>query len=391
MSDYPTSTDPTSGRYHEPETIDADAILDGDTDDGAAPEPIRIRSTDGEGETNAVVAYTDSLPVRLKDAGCTFSREDAARLFDRIRLRIIQTAESQHELGLLIEQAYDGQAWIALGYPTGMEGWKQCCADQFSTSAMKLTATQRADVILQIDPAMSNVAVAAALGVNESSVRRARKKSGTAKPKRIVGADGKYYSIDQLTADERTQLDTKIWDMYQGGKGMTQTRISEALDLSQSTVSDSLRREKERRMSEGLMKVDVPDGMFPAGVPAPRLDASGLDPDTAAWVAARSMDLRDANAIIATVTDTMMNDRRWRPGGPAVGKVMDKAVRDLLDLVDNTATLVRLLDAQAERILDEEDCNRLGEAFEHLYRFSGIACGAIEAQPGDRIDTTAWA
>ena len=47
MSDYPTSTDPTSGRYHEPETIDADAILDGDTDDGAAPEPIRIRSTDG--------------------------------------------------------------------------------------------------------------------------------------------------------------------------------------------------------------------------------------------------------------------------------------------------------------------------------------------------------
>lgn len=70
---------------------------------------------------------------------------------------------------------------------------------------------------------------------------------------------------------------------------------------------------------------------------------------------------------------------------------MDKAVRDLLDLVDNTATLVRLLDAQAERILDEEDCNRLGEAFEHLYRFSGIACGAIEAQPGDRIDTTAWA
>ena len=97
---------------------------------------------------------------------------------------------------------------------------------------------------------------------------------------------------------------------------MTQTRISEALDLSQSTVSDSLRREKERRMSEGLMKVDVPDGMFPAGVPAPRLDASGLDPDTAAWVAARSMDLRDANAIIATVTDTMMNDRRWRPGGP---------------------------------------------------------------------------
>ena len=246
MSDYPTSTDPTSGRYHEPETIDADAILDGDTDDGAAPEPIRIRSTDGEGETNAVVAYTDSLPVRLKDAGCTFSREDAARLFDRIRLRIIQTAESQHELGLLIEQAYDGQAWIALGYPTGMEGWKQCCADQFSASAMKLTATQRADVILQIDPAMSNVAVAAALGVNESSVRRARKKSGTAKPKRIVGADGKYYSIDQLTADERTQLDTKIWDMYQGGKGMTQTRISEALDLSQSTVSDSLRREKER-------------------------------------------------------------------------------------------------------------------------------------------------
>ena len=133
---------------------------------------------------------------------------------------------------------------------------------------------------------MSNVAVAAALGVNESSVRRARKKSGTAKPKRIVGADGKYYSIDQLTADERTQLDTKIWDMYQGGKGMTQTRISEALDLSQSTVSDSLRREKERRMSEGLMKVDVPDGMFPAGVPAPRLDASGLDPDTAAWTCA---------------------------------------------------------------------------------------------------------
>lgn len=77
MSDYPTSTDPTSGRYHEPETIDADAILDGDTDDGAAPEPIRIRSTDGEGRP------TRSSPT---PTACPFgSRTPAARSRARTR------------------------------------------------------------------------------------------------------------------------------------------------------------------------------------------------------------------------------------------------------------------------------------------------------------------
>ena len=56
-----------------------------------------------------------------------------------------------------------------------------------------------------------------------------------------------------------------------------------------------------------------------------------------------------------------------------------------------TIALVTGVDLDEHKARQQSLVGKVGEAFEHLYRFSGIACGAIEAQPGDRIDTTAWA
>ena len=74
--------------------------------------------------------------------------------------------------------------------------------------------------------------IAAALGVSDRTVGRALKKNAkspkgaAAKPKPVVGADGKRHSVPELTPAERLELDAKIHDMNlpveEGGQGMTQ-------------------------------------------------------------------------------------------------------------------------------------------------------------------------
>ena len=62
--------------------------------------------------------------------------------------------------------------------------------------------------------------------------------------------------MPELTPAERLELDAKIHDMNlpveEGGQGMTQQEIAARLDLAQSTICASIKRETMRRMSEGL-------------------------------------------------------------------------------------------------------------------------------------------
>lgn len=122
-----------------------------------------------------------------------------------------------------------------------------------------MTVQQRTNLILSFqDDPISNRSLAAALGVSEGTVRKAVKKAkgAAAKPKPVVGADGKRYSVPELTPAERLELDAKIHDMNlpveEGGQGMTQQEIAAKLDMAQSTICASIKRETMRRMSEGL-------------------------------------------------------------------------------------------------------------------------------------------
>ena len=123
-----------------------------------------------------------------------FTREQAEQLVGDIQEQLYETAKSQKRLHDLIAQAFTGRAWIALGYPAGLIGWNQLCQDRFTADAVRMTVQQRTNLILSFqDDPISNRSLAAALGVSEGTVRKAVKKAkgAAAKPKPVVGADGK--------------------------------------------------------------------------------------------------------------------------------------------------------------------------------------------------------
>ena len=270
---YINPTQPTTGEprysqdapaWQDVEIVDVPAVEEPEPAEGA-PEPIRIIDEPEPGEAtvgDAVIEYTrDHLPVNMgvDTDHSDFTREQAEQLVGDIQEQLYETAKSQKSLHDLIAQAYDGRAWIALGYPAGLIGWNQLCQDRFTADAVRMTVQQRTNLILsfQEDP-ISNRSLAAALGVSEGTVRKAVKKAkgAAAKPKPVVGTDGKRHSVPELTPAERLELDAKIHDMNlpveEGGQGMTQQEIAAKLDMAQSTICASIKRETMRRMSEGL-------------------------------------------------------------------------------------------------------------------------------------------
>ena len=123
-----------------------------------------------------------------------FTREQAEQLVGDIQEQLYETAKSQKSLHDLIAQAYDGRAWIALGYPAGQIGWNRMCQDRFTADAVRLTVQQRTNLILSFqDDPISNRSLAAALGVSEGTVRKAvkRRRAPPRSRKPVVGADGK--------------------------------------------------------------------------------------------------------------------------------------------------------------------------------------------------------
>lgn len=247
--------------WQDVEIVDVPAVEEPGPAEGA-PEPIRIIDEPDPGEAtagDAVIEYTrDHLPVNMgvDTNQSDFTREQAEQLVGDIQEQLYETAKSQKRLHDLIAQAFTGRAWIALGYPAGLIGWNQLCQDRFTADAVRMTVQQRTNLILSFqDDPISNRSLAAALGVSEGTVRKAVKKAkgAAAKPKPVVGADGKRHSVPELTPAERLELDAKIHDMNlpveEGGQGMTQQEIAAKLDMAQSTICASIKRETMRRMS----------------------------------------------------------------------------------------------------------------------------------------------
>lgn len=183
----PTASEPRYSQdapaWQDVEIVDVPAVEEPDSAEGA-PEPIRIIDEPEPGEAtagDAVIEYTrDHLPVNMgvDTNHSDFTREQAEQLVGDIQEQLYETAKSQKRLHDLIAQAYDGRAWIALGYPAGLIGWNRMCQDRFTADAVRLTVQQRTNLILSFqDDPISNVALAAALGVSDRTVGRALKKN----------------------------------------------------------------------------------------------------------------------------------------------------------------------------------------------------------------------
>lgn len=161
-----------------------------------------------------------------------------------IQRKILRAREYQYDLIQTVQRAFEGHIWVGLGYRPGMEGWKAYCADNFDMPQIHQSGQARTDLIMGFDlTRISNRAIAALLGVSDMTVHRAVAKSGRSGKKSVRGVDGKKRSLSSnpMSGKERRAEIVRLHD-----EGMKQTDIAERLGVSQSTVSDTLKRHRER-------------------------------------------------------------------------------------------------------------------------------------------------
>ncbi|KFI93187.1 hypothetical protein BISA_1352 [Bifidobacterium saguini DSM 23967] len=355
------------------EIVDAD-LVENDEEQGA-PEPIRIIEQPEPQELtvgDAVIEYAqNTLPVSVGENvfGSRFTREEAEKLIADIQEQLYETAKSQQKLHESINEAFNGRAWIALGYERGEAGWLKMCKEKFTPDAIRFTVQQRTNLVLsfQTDP-ISNRALAGALGVTEITVRRALKQTAASrqanKPKPIVGSDGKRYTVKELSDSERRELDAKIYDMNmpkdEGGQGMTQQEIAAKLDMAQSTVCASIKRENTRRMSEGLKEITPAAGVSEeVGMidddQQLDVDAPAISIDDRYFMDAFRQVASTAASSFQQLVEFMSGDQ-WQPGTETVDMIMDRSSDDMTSILSNICTYLRLLDKDIDELWpDDED------------------------------------
>lgn len=90
----------------------------------------------------------------------------------------------------LIKQAYALRVWTALGYGS----WDEYCAAEFDRAHIRLPREERQEVVASLrDIGMSTRAIAAATGMDQSTVSRQLAGDANASPATVTGTDGKSY------------------------------------------------------------------------------------------------------------------------------------------------------------------------------------------------------
>lgn len=243
MSDYSTSTTPDETQYQENTPTITPEIVDAGTDVDLI-------------DTNPVAALAENFQNEssghpLAPGETNYTEEEARRVTEDLKVKLLHALEAQYDFTHAAERAFDGHIWVALDYPEGMKGWIAYCADNFAAEKIRVTGQQRTDLITGFTPGkISNRGIAALLGVSEWTVRNTKAKAGiTSAEGRVRSADGRLRPVDtgSMSSEERRK---KIVELSE--EGAKQTDIADILDVSQSTVSDTLRKDRMRRMSEGL-------------------------------------------------------------------------------------------------------------------------------------------
>lgn len=350
MSDYSTSTTPDETQYQEntptitPEIVDAEVLDDSDAD---------------LVETNPVAGLAENFQGELAERALkpdeTIYTEDEARhVTEELKVKLLHALEAQYDFIQAAEQAFDGHIWVALGYPEGMKGWTMYCADNFAAEKIRVTGQQRTDLITGFTPGkISNRGIAALLGVGLGTVNRAKKQANITPGGRVRSADGKLRHVDtgSMSSEERRK---KIVELSE--EGAKQTDIADMLDVSQSTVSDTLRKDKMRRISEGLEPSVVDNTEFDqASDDQPLdLDMGNADAKIRSYIDAFGVTVTQANDGIEGIVRQLESDY-WKPGSSVVDEIIGNNASMIFGLISNTGKMLRLLNIDLDNVFDGAD------------------------------------
>lgn len=350
MSDYSTSTTPNETQYQEntptitPEIVDAEVLDDSDAD---------------LVETNPVAGLAENFQGELAERALkpdeTIYTEDEARhVTEELKVKLLHALEAQYDFIQAAEQAFDGHIWVALGYPEGMKGWTMYCADNFAAEKIRVTGQQRTDLITGFTPGkISNRSIAALLGVGLGTVNRAKKQANITPGGRVRSADGKLRHVDtgSMSSEERRK---KIVELSE--EGAKQTDIADMLDVSQSTVSDTLRKDKMRRISEGLEPAVVDNTEFDqASDDQPLdLDMGNADAKIRSYIDAFDVTVTQANDGIEGIVRQLESDY-WKPGSSVVDEIIGNNASMIFDIISNTGKMLRLLNIDLDNVFDGAD------------------------------------
>lgn len=353
MSDYSTSTTPDETRYQEntptitPEIVD-DEVVDAenldDIDDGDLVE------------TNPVAALAETFQGTVsKDAPKPYTREEALKATEELKIKLLRALEAQYDFVHAAERAFDGHIWVALGYPEGMKGWIAYCADNFAAEKIRVTGQQRTDLITGFTPGkISNRGIAALLGVSEWTVRDAKAKAGIAPAEgRVRDTAGKRQHVDtgSMSSEERRK---KIVELSE--EGAKQTDIADMLDVSQSTVSDTLRKDRMRRMSEGLepAKIDNTDFDNADDDQPLDLDMGNRETDIRSYIDSFVSQSSDARGAINEMVHLLESDK-WQPGGSTVSEIVSRGGANIFGIISDMCKMLRLLNIDVDNVFDGAD------------------------------------
>lgn len=356
MSDYSTSTTPNETRYQENTPTITPEIVDAGSD---------LKAPDADDENNPIVLLSEKLPEteehQLADDECAYTREEAEALTQDLQLKYRDSIEAQYNLIAGVRKAHDGHIWLALGYPQGAAGWKAYCKDNFKASAIKLTREQRDNLILGlVEPnadgngVISDRDIAALLGVGHQTVGRVKAKAGIAPATgKVRDARGRMHTIDtgSMSSEERRK---KIVELSE--EGAKQTDIADMLDVSQSTVSDTLRKDKMRRISEGLEPAVVDNTEFDqASDDQPLdLDMGNADAKIRSYIDAFGVTVTQANDGIEGIVRQLESDY-WKPGSSVVDEIIGNNASMIFDIISNTGKMLRLLNIDLDNVFDGVD------------------------------------
>ena len=350
MSDYSTSTTPNETQYQEntptitPEIVDAEILDDSDAD-LVETNPVAGLAENFQGELAARA---------LKPDETNYTEQEARQATEELKVKLLHALEAQYDFIQAAEQAFDGHIWVALGYPEGMKGWTMYCADNFAAEKIRVTGQQRTDLITGFTPGkISNRGIAALLGVGLGTVNRAKKQANITPGGRVRSADGKLRHVDtgSMSSEERRK---KIVELSE--EGAKQTDIADMLDVSQSTVSDTLRKDKMRRISEGLEPAVVDNTEFDqASDDQPLdLDMGNADAKIRSYIDAFGVTVTQADDGIEGIVRQLESDY-WKPGSSVVDEIIGNNASMIFDIISNTGKMLRLLNIDLDNVFDGAD------------------------------------
>lgn len=353
MSDYSTSTTPNETQYQENtptitlEIVDAE-VLD-DIDDADLVETNPVAALAGNFQDDERTAHP------LAPGETNYTEQEARQATEDIKVKILHTAEAQYDLVHAVEKAFDGHIWVALGYPEGMKGWTMYCADNFAAEKIRVTGQQRTDLITGFTPGkITNRGIAALLGVSEWTVRDAKAKAGIAPAEgKVRDAAGKLRHVDagSMSSEERRKKIVELSDA-----GNKQTDIADILDVSQSTVSDTLRKDRMRRMSEGLEPAKIDNTDFDnADDDRPLdLDMGNRETDIRSYIDSFVSQSSDARGAINEMVHLLESDK-WQPGGSTVSEIVSRGGANIFGIISDMCKMLRLLNIDVDNVFDGAD------------------------------------